>query len=150
VVCIAKRIGDTGEPCGTPASTEWLCRTSPSITISTVLSGSKLSVHRIWSPSIRFAFIAWISPPLAMLGNAALISIRRTPVMISSFHAECALSTMMAAASMAELFFLLPYWPSLDSALLSASLDSSLATTFWLTFPMQLNKEIVRYDLRFV
>jgi hypothetical protein len=37
-----------------------------------------------------------------------LISIRRTPVMMSCFAAECALSTMMAAASMANHFFLLP------------------------------------------
>ena len=107
-VCIAKRIGDTGEPCGTPASTGWLCRRMSSITISTVLSERKLSVHHMRSLSIRLAFIAWISHPLATYGNAALISIRRTPMMLSSFQVECALSTMMAAVSMADHFFLLP------------------------------------------
>jgi hypothetical protein len=46
------RIGDTGEPCRTPASTGCLSLALPSITISTVLFYRKLSVHRIRSPSI--------------------------------------------------------------------------------------------------
>jgi len=102
------------------------------------------------SPSIFLAFIAWISLPLATLGNTALISIRRTPMMLSSFDAECALSTLMTAASMVDLFFLLRNWPSRNSAHLSASSDISSATTFSTTFPMQLSKEIVRYDFSFV
>jgi len=38
----AQRIGSAGEPCGAPASTEWLCKTLPLITISTVQSERKL------------------------------------------------------------------------------------------------------------
>jgi len=71
-------------------------------------------------------------------------------VVLCAIHAECSLSTMMAAVSMADLFFLLPNWPSLSSALFSARLDSSSATTLSTTFPMQLRKEIVQYNFSFV
>ena len=121
----------------------------PLITISTVLSERKLLVDHMKSPSISLACITWNSLPLATLGNAALISIRRTPVMLSSFNVVCALSTMMAAASMADLFFLLPNCQSITSSLLSASSDTSWATTFPTTFPMQLSREIVRYNSSF-
>jgi len=70
--------------------------------------------------------------------------------MLSSLYAECALSTMMAAALMADLFSVMPNWLLLNSALLSASSDSSSATTFSTTFPMQLSNEIVQYDFSFV
>jgi len=98
VVCIARRIGYTGEPCGTPDSTGWLFKMLPLITIFTILSERKLSVHCMRSVSICLVFIPWISLHLAMHGDPALISIRRTLVMLSSLHGECALSTMMAVA----------------------------------------------------
>jgi len=105
-LCIANRIGGTGEPCGTPASTGWLCRTLPSITIAAVLSERKLLVHRMRSPSVRLAFIASIGLFPDTLGNAALISITRSPVMLCWFHTEFALSTVIAAAAMADLILL--------------------------------------------
>jgi len=74
VVQIAKRIGDTGEPRGTPASTGYHSIALPSITISTVLSNRKLSVHRIRSPSICLSFIKLTNLRLATLGKAALMS----------------------------------------------------------------------------
>jgi len=49
--------------------------------------------------------------------------------MLSSFHAMCALATMMAAASAADVFLLLPNWPSLSSSLLSASSDCKKGNT---------------------
>lgn len=107
-VCIAKRISDMVEPCGTAASTGWLSHKLPLITISPVLSERKILAHRIRSPSILWAFIAWISVPLATVGNAAFMSIRMTPVMLSTFYAVCAVSTMMAVAMIADLFFMLP------------------------------------------
>jgi len=67
---IAKRIGDTGEPCGTHASTGCLSMALSSIIISTVLSERKLSVHPIWSPSICLTFIKSTSLPSAKLGKA--------------------------------------------------------------------------------
>jgi len=80
-VKIAKRIGDTVEPWGTPVSTECLFMALPSITISTVLSERNLSVHHIRSLSICLTFIKLTSLPFATLGKAALISMRSMPVM---------------------------------------------------------------------
>jgi len=149
-VCFVKNIGNMSDRCCTPASTKSLWMKLPSITISNIVSERKLSVHRMMSLSIPLVFIVWISHPLATHGNASLISIRITPAMLSSFHAECALSTMMAAALMADLFFLLPHWPSLSCAHFSTLSDSSSATTFLTTFPMHLCKEIERYNVRFI
>jgi len=86
-VKIAKRIGDTGEPRGTPASTRCHSMALPSIIISTVLSDSKLSVHRTRSPSICLTFSKLTSRPFAKLGKATLISTRITPVMWPFVHA---------------------------------------------------------------
>jgi len=68
-------------------------------------------------------------PSFVTLGNTALISIRSTSVMSLSVHGASALSTLMAAAVMADRPFLLPICPSLSSPLRSASSDSSSATT---------------------
>jgi len=57
---------------------------------------------------------------------------------------------MMAAAWMVNLFYLLPNWLSMSSALLSASSDSGSATTFLTTYLMQLIQEIVQYGFSFV
>jgi len=80
-VKITKRIGDTGEPCGSPASTGCLSMPLPSIIISSVLSMRTHSIHRIRSPSICLTFIKLTSLPFATLGKAALMSMRSTPVM---------------------------------------------------------------------
>lgn len=149
-VSIAMRIGNAGEPCGTPVSTGFLCRTLPSITMSTGRSQRKLSVHHIMSPPIYLAFIAWISLHLAMLETTALMAIRSTTVILSSFHALGPLSTMIAAASTADLIFLLSNWLSLGSALLSTSSDNHYVTGFSQTHPMQLSREIIPYDFSFV
>jgi len=141
-VLIAKRIGDTGEPCGTPASTGCLSLVLPSITISTVLSDRELSFHHIRSPSIFLTFVKLTSHPLATLGKAALMSMRSTPVMWPFVQAAWALSTMMAAASMADRPFLLPNCPSLSNPHLSGSSDSSSAATFSTTFPIPLSTDM--------
>jgi len=70
--------------------------------------------------------------------------------MLFSVHAQCALSTMMAAVSIADLLFLLPNCLSLNTALLSTSLESSSATTFSATLLMELSTEIIQYDVSFV
>jgi len=148
-VFIAKRIGDTVQPRGTPASNAQLCDTLPSIAISTALSERKLSIHFMRSPSICLAFIVQINLPLSTLGHAALICIRSMPVMMLSFHAEYALSTMMAAASLAKLVFLIPNWPSHSCALLLHSSDCSSTTTSSKIFLVQRSADIISYDFRF-
>jgi len=78
---MAKRIGDTGEPSGTPASTACLSMELPSNIISTVLSERKLFIHRIWSQSICLPFIQSTSVPCSTLRKAALMFPRSPPVM---------------------------------------------------------------------
>jgi len=149
-VQIAMRIGDTGELCGMPGSTGCLSITLPAISISTVSSVRTLAIHRMRSPSIPLPIIVWISLPLPMLGKAVLMSIRCMPVMWSSLPAACALSTTIAAGSIADRLFVLPYLLLLSSPLLSASSASSSATTFSTTLPMQLSREMKRYTFGFV
>ena len=67
--------------------------------------------------------------------------------MLSSVHVASALSTMMAAASMDNLLFLVPKSPSLSSSLHSVLSDCSSATTFSTTFRMQLSRQVIRYDV---
>jgi len=128
-------IGDTGEPCGTSASTGWLSMALPSIIISTVLSHRQLSVHRIRSPSICLTIIKLTSPPFATRRKAASMSMRSTPVLWAFVRAAWALSTMIAAASMADHPILLPNCPSLSNHLRSATSDNSPETTFRPLFP---------------
>ena len=104
----------------------------------------------MWSPSIVLVFIAWISLPLATLANAVLVYISRTTVMMSSSHAAFPLSTMMAPASIADIFFPQPNLPLLSSALFLASLDSSSAETSSMPVLMHLSRNIVPYEFRFV
>ena len=71
-VYIMESIGETGEPCDTPASTRHLPMTLPSISIWTVWSESNLGIHLIRSPSICLLLSVRISLPLPTLGNAAV------------------------------------------------------------------------------
>jgi len=59
-------------------------------------------------------------------------------------QAACALSTMMAAASMADRPFLLQNCLSLSSPVQSALSDSSSVATFSTTVPMQLSSDLGR------
>jgi len=70
--------------------------------------------------------------------------------MLASFNSECTMSTRMAAASMANPFFLLPNSQLLNTALLSSSLGSSSATTFLIAWFNQLSRGIFRYNVTFV
>jgi len=108
-VLITKRIRDTGEPCGIPASTGSLSITLPSITISTVQSDRQLAIHCLRSLSILLPLNGMISLPLPTVGKAALISIRSMLAMLPCFQAGCALSTLIATTSNADHVFLLPY-----------------------------------------
>ena len=92
-----------------------------SIIMSTVLFDRTLLVHRIWSPSICLSFIQLTSLPFARPGNAALMSMRSTPVMWPCVQAAWALPTTIAAASMADRPFLLRNCPLLSSTHCSAS-----------------------------
>ena len=76
-----KQNGDTGEPCGTPASTGCPSTVLRSIIISTMLSEKQLSCHQIWSPSICLTFIKSTSLSFATLRKAALMSMGCTLVM---------------------------------------------------------------------
>jgi hypothetical protein len=143
-VQIAKRIGDTGELCGTPASTRYLSIELSSIIISTALFERKLSVHRICSPSICLTFIQLTCHPFTTLEKAALISMRSTPVMWPFFQAAWAVLTMMAAASMADRPFVRLNCPSLSSPRHYTCSDISPVTTFSTTYRMQLNSDMVR------
>jgi len=80
-VSITKRIGDPSEHCGTPACAGYLSLALPSIIISTILSDRILSDHNIRSPSICRALVKLTNLPFAMVGKAALMCKRRTPVM---------------------------------------------------------------------
>jgi hypothetical protein len=80
-VQIAERIGHTGEPCRTPASTGCLSMALLWIMISTVLSERQFSVHCIRSPSICLTFIKLTCLPFATRVKATLISMRCTPSM---------------------------------------------------------------------
>jgi len=144
------RIGDTGDPWGTPASTGCLWMALLSIIICTVLSERKLSVHRIRSSSICLTFIKLTSLPYTTVRKAALMSMRSTPVMWPCVQDAWALSTMMVAVSMADRPFLLPNYPSFSSRILSASADNSSATTFLTTFPMQRSGDMEGYAFSFV
>ena len=137
-VSIAMTIGDIGEPCGMPASTRCLCITLPSITISTLWSVRERAFHRMRSLCIPLPLIVWISLPLHTLRKAALMFIGTLPAMWASLQAVCALSTMIAAASIDDRLFLLPYWPLLSSPLLEASSASCSATTISTTCPCSL------------
>jgi len=77
-VLILKRIGDTGEPCRTPASAGCLTMALPMIIMSTYQSERMLSVHHIKSSSISLTFIRLNSFPFATLGKADLMSTRGT------------------------------------------------------------------------
>jgi len=118
-------MGVTGEPCGIPESTGRLTRRLPSIMISMFRSERKLAIHCIWSPSIPLVINVWTSLALPTVGKDAPMSIRRTPATLPALQVACALSTMIAAASIANHLFLLPLWPSLSTHLLSASSASS-------------------------
>jgi len=141
---IAKRIGDPGEPSGTPASSGCLSMVWPSISIATILCERTLSVLRIMSPFICLTFIKLSGLRFGTLGKAALMSMRSTPGMWPFVQPAWALSTMMAAASMADRPFLLPNCQWHNSLLLLASSDSSSAATFLTTIQMQLSSDIER------
>jgi len=79
-VQITKRISDTGEHCGTPASTGCLSSTLPLIIMPTILSDRKLSVYCIRSTSICLTFIKLTSVTFATFGQAALMSIESRPL----------------------------------------------------------------------
>jgi hypothetical protein len=120
------------------------------IIISTVLSGRTLSVHRIRSPSICRTFSQLTSLPFATLGNAAVMSMRRTPGMWPLSQAAWALSTTITTASMADLLFLLRNSPSLSWTLCSASADDHSATSFSTTCHVQRSRDMERYAFSFV
>jgi hypothetical protein len=105
---MANRISDKGEPYETPAFTWCLSMALPSIIISTVLSERNLSIHSIRPPSLCLTFIKLTCLPFAMLGMAALMSMRSTPLMCQFVQSACNLSTKKEAASMADRSFLLP------------------------------------------
>jgi len=86
-VYIAKRIGETVEPCGTPDTTGCLSITLLSSIISTVLSERKFSVHLMRSPFIYLTLIKLTSLSFATLGKAALMSMRSTPAIWQSLQA---------------------------------------------------------------
>jgi hypothetical protein len=117
---IAKRIGDIGEPCWTPASTRCLSVAFPSITISTVLYDKKLTIPRTRTLSISLTVIKLTNRPFAMLGKAVSMSIRSTPVLWPFVQSASDLSTIMAAALMAGCPFLLRNCPSLGRPLFLA------------------------------
>jgi len=77
---IAKRIGDTSKPCGTPASTVCLSVALPMSIISTILTYTILSINRVRFLSICLSNIKWTTLPCAMLGEADVMSMRSKPV----------------------------------------------------------------------
>jgi len=138
-------IRDTSDPYGVSAFTVCLSITLPSITVSTVQSVRQHAMHRMRSPSIPLPNIRWITHLLSLVWDGALMFIRSIPAMWPSLQAECALSIMIAATSIADRSFLLSYWPSPSSPLLPASSASSFGTTFSTNFPIQLGREMKRY-----
>ena len=141
-VSISNWIDDAGEPCGTHAPTRCFLIALSLIIICNVLPVRKLSVDGIRSQSIFLTIIKLTNISLSQLGKAAVLSLRSMPVIRQIFQAAHALSTMMGADLMPDCSFLLPNCWSVCSPLLSASSNSSLATTFWTTFPMQVNSDM--------
>jgi hypothetical protein len=72
--------------------------------------------------------------------------LRRRLTILCSIHAACSVCTMMAVASMADVYFRHPMRRQPSSDHLCASFDSSSATTWNMTNLTQLWKKIVQKD----
>lgn len=108
-----------------PLSLAWyLSMALPSILISTILSERNLPVYHVMFPSICLAFISLTSLSFAMLGNAVLISFKRTPDGLLSVNAAWTLAKMMATLSMEQHPCPLVNCPSRSSLLQLASLGT--------------------------
>ena len=139
-----KRIGDTGEPCGTPELIGCAGHCVLSICSCTHLSVKKDCTHRIRSPSRLNSISRAISRLGFTWSNAPFTSRNSAPISCWSFQASWLFCIRHATASIALRCLRLPICPGCSIPIVSQWWAIASAAIFSTTFPRQFSKLITR------